>query len=175
MSADKVYEKLAAWAKEFDVEFYGIISKDPDYTKQILQIGRGGNKPRKDLETWKDAKGYMGFFFPEYFRFDEKPEGFAKEDIVPILEEFSEQYDTDDEQNVWFDKVKAIGEKHGFCPNIKEYKANPDAYKGSVADVSAFIRAAVTGKLNSPDLCLLMKILGRDESLNRIKKFKETL
>ncbi len=175
MSADKVYEKLAAWAKEFDVEFYGIISKDPDYTKQILQIGRGGNKPRKDLETWKDAKGYMGFFFPEYFRFDEKPEGFAKEDIVPILEEFSEQYDTDDEQNVWFDKVKAIGEKHGFCSNIKEYKANPDAYKGSVADVSAFIRAAVTGKLNSPDLCLVMKILGRDESLNRIKKFKETL
>ena len=91
------------------------------------------------------------------------------------MEEFSEQYDIDDEQNVWFDKVKAIGEKHGFCPNIKEYKANPDAYKGSVADVSAFIRAAVTGKLNSPDLCLVMKILGRDESLNRIKKFKETL
>lgn len=175
MTADKVYDKLTDWAKEFDEEYYKVISRDPEFTKSILQIGRGGNKPRKDLETWKDSKSYMGFFFPEYFEFAEKAENFKKEDIITVLDDFAAQYDINDEQDVWFSKVKEIGEKHGFCSNMKEYKANPQNWKGSVSDVSSFIRLAVTGKLNSPDLCAVMKILGKDESLNRINKFKETL
>lgn len=175
MTADTVYERLAKWSEEFDKDFYDVISRNPDYTKAILQIGRGGNKPRKDLETWKDAKGYMGFFFPEYFEYADKIEGFDKEDIIACLDDFAESYDIDDEQDVWFSKVKEIGEKHGFCPNIKEYKANPENWKGNVGDVSSFIRIAITGKTNSPDLCAVMKILGRDESINRINKYKETL
>ncbi len=175
MTAENVYNKLTKWAEEFDKEFYDVISRDPDYTKSILQIGRGGNKPRKDLETWKDAKGYMGFFFPEYFEFTDKIEGFNKEDIIACLDGFAESYDIGDEQDVWFSKVKEVGEKHGFCPNIKEYKANPENWKGNVGDVSSFIRLAVTGKLNSPDLCAVMKILGKDASIERINKFKETL
>ena len=175
MTAENVYSKLTKWAEEFDKEFYDVISRDPDYTKSILQIGRGGNKPRKDLETWKDAKGYMGFFFPEYFEFTDKIEGFDKEDIIACLNDFAESYNIDDEQDVWFSKVKEVGEKHGFCPNIKEYKANPENWKGNVGDVSSFIRLAVTGKLNSPDLCAVMKILGKDASIERINKFKETL
>lgn len=175
MTAENVYNKLTNWAEEFDKEFYDVISRDPDYTKSILQIGRGGNKPRKDLETWKDAKGYMGFFFPEYFEFTDKIEGFNKEDITACLDDFAKGYDINDEQEVWFSKVKDIGEKHGFCPNIKEYKANPENWKGSVGDVSSFIRLAITGKLNSPDLCAVMKILGKDESIKRINKYKETL
>ncbi len=175
MTADDVYNKLSKWAEEFDKEFYDVITRNPDYTKAILQIGRGGSKPRKDLETWKDAKDYMGFFFPEYFEFIDKTEGFNKQDITACLNDFADCYDIDDEQDVWFSKVKEIGEKHGFCPNIKEYKANPDSWKGNVGDVSSFIRVAVTGKLNSPDLCAVMKILGKDESMERINKFKETL
>lgn len=175
MTADTVYERLAKWSEEFDKDFYGVISRDPNYTKAILQIGRGGNKPRKDLETWKDAKGYMGFFFPEYFEYTDKIEGFDKEDIIACLDDFAESYDIDDEQDVWFSKVKEIGEKHGFCPNIKEYKANPEGWKGNVGDVSSFIRIAITGKTNSPDLCAVMKILGKEESINRINKYKETL
>ena len=175
MTAENVYNKLTKWAEEFDKEFYDVISRDPDYTKSILQIGRGGNKPRKDLETWKDAKGYMGFFFPEYFEFIDKIEGFNKENITACLDDFAKGYDINDEQEVWFSKVKEVGEKHNFCPNIKEYKANPENWKGSVGDVSSFIRLAVTGKLNSPDLCAVMKILGKDESIKRINKYKETL
>lgn len=175
MTADDVYQKLTVWAKEFDPEWYSIITRDPDYTKSILEIGRGGNKPRKDLETWKDAKPYMGFFYPEYFEFTDKIEGFDKNDLTAVLDDFIAGYDENDPQDVWFSKVKEIGEKHGFCPNIKEYKAAPENWKGSVGDVSSFIRIAVTGKLNSPDLCAVMKILGRDESIKRINKFKETL
>lgn len=175
MTAEQVYDRLTVWAKEFDSELYTVLTRDPEYTKSILEIGRGGNKPRKDLETWKDAKGYMGFFFPEYFEFADRLEGFDKNDVTAVLDDFIAGYDESDPQDVWFSKVKEIGEKHGFCPNIKEYKANPENWKGSVGDVSSFIRIAITGKLNSPDLCAVMKILGRDESINRINKYKETL
>lgn len=175
MTAEDVYNKLSRWAEEFDREFYDVITLDPDYTKLILQIGRGGSKPRKDLETWKDAKGYMGFFFSEYFEFTDKIDGFNNDDIIACLDDFALSYNIDDEQDIWFSKVKEIGEKHGFCPNIKEYKANPENWKGSVGDVSSFIRIAVTGKLNSPDLCAVMKILGKEKSIERINKFKETL
>lgn len=175
MTADDVYQRLAVWAKEFDPEWHSVLTRDPGYTKSILEIGRGGNKPRKDLETWKDAKPYMGFFYPEYFEFADKAEGFDKNDITAILDDFIESYDSNDPQDVWFSKVKEIGGNHGFCPNIKEYKANPSDWKGSVGDVSSFIRLAITGKLNSPDLCAVMKILGKPECLNRINKYKETL
>lgn len=175
MTAENVYEDLTKWAKEFDADFYEVISRNPDYTKAILNIGRGGNKPRKDLETWKDAKGYMGFFFPEYFEYTDKIADFRKEDIIACLDDFAESYDINDEQDIWFSKVKEIGEKHGFCSNIKEYKSNPEKWKGNVGDVSSFIRLAITGKLNSPDLCAVMKILGKETSIERINKFKETL
>ena len=58
---------------------------------------------------------------------------------------------------------------------MKLYKADPSAYKGSVADVSSFIRVAVTGRLNSPDLFTVMNILGKAETIDRINSFKESL
>ena len=176
MSADEVYEKLTKWTSEYDKEFDAVLTRNPQLTKDILAIGRGGNKPRKDIGLWQDAKGYMGFFFPEYFCFEDKPdEKFSPDDVKATLDGFMESFDENDEQNVWFDKIKAVGEKLNFCPNVKEYKANPDAYKGSVADVSSFIRVAVTGKLNSPDLYTVIRLLGKDETFSRINKFKETI
>jgi glutamyl-tRNA synthetase len=39
-----------------------------------------------------------------------------------------------------------------------------------VADVSTFIRQAVTGKTNSPDLYTVMQILGYDRTVARIRE-----
>lgn len=175
MNVDEVYDGIAEWAKKFDAEFYDVFTRSPEFSKEILKIGRGGNKPRKDLETWKDAKGYMGFFYPEYFKFEDKAEEFASKDIIACLDDFAQSCDTNDDQSEWFEKVKALSEKNGFCPNVKEYKTNPEGWKGSVSDVSSFIRIAVTGKKNSPDLCAVIKILGKEETLKRINKFKEIL
>lgn len=175
-TAQEVYDNVTAWAKEYDNEFYQVLTRDEELTKGIFAIGRGGNKPRKDLGTWADAKGYMGFFFPEYFAYEDKlDDKFAKEDIVNILNDYKATSGNEADQNEWFENVKTISEKYGFCTNMKEYKANPEAYKGNVADVSSFIRVAVTGKLNSPDLFAVEKLLGKEEVNKRIDKFIETL
>lgn len=173
MTAEEVYGLMSDWAKEFDSDFYSVLTRNPEFSKAVLSIGRGGAKPRKDFGTWVEAKEYMGFFFPEYFEYKDKiSDKFHVSDIVAVLDDFAALYSTDWDANEWFENVKAIAEKHEFCPNMKEYKQNPDNYKGSVADVSGFIRIACTGKENSPDLYTVMQLLGKDETLQRIEKYK---
>ena len=170
MDAATVYALLTEWAKEFDPDFGAKLEADPLFAQAILSIGRGGKKPRKDLAVWKDAKDYMGFFYDEYLTapvFDEK---FNSTTVVDILNRFLEKFDINDDATVWFDKVKALTEEIGFTTDMKAYKADPTAFKGTVADVSTIIRQAVTGKTNSPDLYTVMQILGYDRTVNRIRK-----
>ena len=175
MDANKVYALLSQWAEEFDPDFAQKLTADPAYATAILAIGRGGKKPRKDLATWQEAKPYMGFFYDEYMEapvFDEK---FSKETVFAALSKFLEKFDITDDSGVWFDKVKAITEEMGFTTDMKAYKADPAAFPGTVADISTFIRQAVTGKTNSPDLYTVMQILGYDRTVARIKAVMETL
>ncbi len=175
MDAEKAYTLLLEWANEFDPDFGAKLSADKDFAVSILAIGRGGKKPRKDLATWKEAKPYMGFFYDEYLEkpvFDEK---FSRDTIVSVLEKFIECYDYADDSGAWFEKVKTITEEIGFTTDMKAYKADPDAFPGTVADVSTFIRQAVTGKTNSPDLYTVMQILGKEKSLARINAVINTL
>ena len=168
MPAQDVYGQLLDWAMEFDPDFGTKLEADKDFAVSILAIGRGGKKPRKDLAVWKDAKDYMGFFYDEYLEnpvFDEK---FDKATVRAVLEKFMAGYDPADDSGVWFDKVKAITEEIGFTCDMKAFKVDPSAFPGTVADVSTFIRQAITGKTNSPDLYTVMQILGKDRSLARV-------
>ena len=169
MDASTVYNLLTDWAIEFDPDFGAKLSADPELATKVLSIGRGGKKPRKDLATWKDAKDYMGFFYDEYLTdpvFDEK---FDKATVIDALNRFLEKFDIADDSNTWFDKVKTITTEMGFTTDMKAYKADPSAFSGTVADISTFIRLAVTGKTNSPDLYTVMQILGKDRTVARIQ------
>ena len=175
MDAEKVYTLLLEWAREFDPDFGEKLSADADFAKRILAIGRGGKKPRKDLATWKEAKPYMGFFYDAYLEapvFDGK---FDKATIVLALEKFLDRYDVSDDSTVWFNKVKEITCELGFTTDMKAYKANPEAFPGTVADVSTFLRLAVTGKTNSPDLYTVMQILGYDAVVARVRAAIDSL
>ena len=175
MDAAAVTAQLTEWAQEFDPDFGAKLSADPAYAEKILAIGRGGKKPRKDLATWKDAKDYMGFFYDEYLVAPVFPEKFDKAVVRDVLERFLGIYDAADDSAVWFEKVKALTNEIGFTTDMKAYKADPDAFPGTVADVSNFLRIAITGKTNSPDLYTVMQILGTDRSTQRIQAAIETL
>lgn len=169
MDAAAVYEQLTAWAKEFDPDFAAHLEADPDYAKAILAIGRGGKKPRKDLATWKEAKTYMGFFYDDYLERPVFPEKDSPALIGTVLQKFLDRFDPADDSALWFGKVKAITEEVGYTTDMKAYKQNPDAFPGTVADISAIIRLAVTGKENSPDLYTVMQILGEARTRQRIE------
>ena len=169
MTAGDVYAQLTEWAQEFDPEFGAKLAENPEYATRILSIGRGGKKPRKDLATWKDAREYMGFFYDEFLTapvFDGK---FDRSIIVDVLYRFMQKFDINDDSTTWFNKVKELTKEIGFTTDMKAYKADPSAFPGTVADVSTFIRQAVTGKTNSPDLYTVMQILGKERTEARIK------
>ena len=118
----------------------------------------------------------MKFFYDKYFEITDKyPEKFDAKLISGVLTDFIGSYDHEDTSDIWFSKVKAITDKIGFASDMKAYKANPEAFGGNVADVSMFIRVAVTGKANAPDLYTVMHIMGKDRSIARIQNMINNL
>ena len=172
MTAEEVYDRVVAWSAEYDTELNTVLTRDPAYAKAILAIGRGGKKPRKDFTVWTDVKPYLDFFYDDLFAIkDAFPEGTDLADVKATIEAFKASYDPADEMTVWFDKVKAIATDLGYAADMKAYKADPTAFKGSVADISGFLRLAVTGKLNAPDLYTVMQLLGKDRVFARLDAF----
>ncbi len=169
MTNEQVYDLIVAWAKDYNEKLYNLFTADNDKAKAILNIDRDNPKPRKDIACWEEVENYVSFFYNELYTGDYTlPEHIAKEDAVTILAKYKEIYSANDSKEEWFNKIKELCSACGFTPNVKEYKQNPDAFKGHVGDVSTVIRVAVTSRTNTPDLYYIMQILGVDEVMNRI-------
>lgn len=163
MDAEAVTEAILAWAETYDNAFYQKLASDKDFAKGLFAIDRGGAKPRKDMAKWSDAPAYAAYFFDDGFDSAwELPETIDPADAVAVLTAYKAAYDPSADKQAWFDGLKALCPALGFCPEVKEYKKNPDAYKGHVGDVSTIVRLAVTGRRNTPDLCSIMQLLGID-------------
>ena len=163
MDAKTVADKVIAWAEEYDEAFADLLKRDKDYTLRIFSIDRGNAKPRKDIAKWNEVPEYISFFFPETYRNDlELPENIAPADAAAILAKYAGVYNPAEDKDAWFATVKSICEELGFCPDVKQYKADPSAWKGHVGDMSSVIRIAMTGRRNTPDLCSIMQTLGID-------------
>lgn len=173
MDAETVLERVLEWAKVYDTELYDLLSRDEEYSKGIFSIDRGTAKPRKDIAKWSEVREYCKYFFDEIS--DEEPtlpENIDSADAVAILDMYEKVYDENDGKDEWFQKLKDICEPLGFTPNVKEYKKNPDMYKGHVGDVSTVIRLAITARKNTPDLCSIMALLGKERVQARLSAAK---
>ena len=174
LTTDEIYNHVINWAQKYDADFAGILSGREDYAKSILGIGRGVAKPRKDIGMMSELKNYMGYFYGELFEPDYRlPESIraGAEVIKNIARDYIGVYDGADEQGAWFDKIKALAAAYNFAPDMKLYKKDPEAYAGSVADVSMILRVAVCGRQNAPDMYEVFKIMGRDIIAERLERF----
>jgi len=169
LSGQEVYDYIISWAKTFDTELFELLSRDKEYAVSIFSIDRDVPKPRKDIAKWDEVKDYISYFFDELhtpdYAIDEK---INPSDAAAALEAYIKVYDQNDDKQEWFNKIKAICPQLGFAAETKEYKANPEAYKGSAGDISTIIRVALTGRRNTPDLCSIMKVLGKDKCVKRL-------
>lgn len=169
LSAEECFDFLNGWVKEFGTDKDREHFKDREYIVKILSLimGVGGKKRRKDIERAEQGVRLIDYFFddtfePEYnYRFD-------KETVNGVLDKFASVYDEKDDNSQWFNKVKEITKEVGFASEMSEYKANPEAFKGNVSDVAEILRIAVTGMPNSPDLCTIMRILGKTRAIKRL-------
>ncbi len=176
MKAETIYARVAAWAKEYDPEFYAVFSADPNFSTAILNIDREVPKPRKDIAKWDEVKNYLDYFFSEP-EVDPLllPERVCHEDAKAILACCCKNYDPGEDKDAWFARMKTWCPSLGFCPEVKEFRKNPEAFKGHVGDLSSVVRLAVTGRTNTPDLCTIMQLLGLEKVRARLERFAEAL
>lgn len=172
-TAEEVYEKSLEWANKYDKELKEML-KDKEYALKIFSIERGNKKPRKDISKWSEVKENIEYMYDEKFLNKEQEYPYQvineKEDINKILELYLEKYyNENDDKQEWFDKIKELSGELGYAKEVKEYKANPEAYKAHVGDVSTVIRVALTGRTNTPDMYEIMKVLGKDSIEKRLK------
>jgi glutamyl-tRNA synthetase len=172
-SAEKVYNDSYAWAKKYDEELVKLL-ENKDYALKVLGIERGNAKPRKDIAKWSDLKENISYMYNEEFdKITEFDFGKVtdKELANKISKLYSKKYfDINDDKQTWFDKMKDLAEEVGFAREVKEWKADPEKWPGHVGDISSVIRSKLTGRLNTPDLYEIIKVLGKDEVLRRLTK-----
>ena len=173
LKASEVFDGLDEWSKIYDTDFNALINKHKDYTISVLNIEREQKKPRKDFACFSEVKDNIWYMYNELFDGAIFNFSFLKheEDAKKIISTYlNEYFDINDDKDTWFNKIKDLTEKMGYCSNMKEYKENPDNYRGSTADISNVIRVALTTKLTTPDLYEIINILGDAEVRARFSK-----
>ena len=171
MTSEELYDESLPWMEEFDKELYELMIKYPEYTKKIFSIERYQEKPRKDYSSFSDIRNGIWYMYDEllYNLNYEYGKITDKEEIKNILNTyFTKYYDSSDDKDTWFNKVKLLCDELGYASNMKDYKNNPENYKGNVADISTVIRVSVTTKSQTPDLYEILKLLGIDRINKRI-------
>lgn len=172
-TAQEVYDFSYAWAERFDPELKEMLD-NKEYSLKVLGIERGNVKPRKDIAKWSDVKDIIYYMYPAKFAKNTEFE-YQKitdpEEIKTIVSEYVNNYfDINDDKQTWFNRMKDLSEKLGYAREVKEYKAEPEKYKGHVGDISTVIRVTLTGRANTPDLYEIIQVLGEEEVKSRLSK-----
>ena len=166
MTKEELYENSYKWACTYSDSLKELIDRDKEYYMDILNIEREQKKPRKDIAKYEDIIDNIWYMYDDLYQDRDKDYEWQKitdkEEIRKILDIYMDKYFDVSDKEVWFNGIKEMTDELGYCSNMKEYKNNPDNYKGSVADVSTVLRVALTSKAMTPDLYEIMKLLGKD-------------
>lgn len=174
MKSDELLENVLNWSKEYDVKSYERYSNDSDFLKKILAIERDNVvKVRKDYINYKDILPNISYFYNDLFekeeyRYNLEDGKFNLKDVAEILTLYEKIVDLEVDKETWFNQIKELTSSLGYAANMKEYKENENSFKGSIKDVTGFIRVALTKRENSPDIFEIMKVLGLEETKRRL-------
>ncbi len=173
LSAEELTSRVKTWASKYDEELYNMINQDEEFFTKIMNIERGGEKPRKDYEKYGDIRPIISFFYKDKYQeiannpFEFNP-NISKEDIRDVINHYKETFNLELSEEEWFANVKQVGIDLGFAGTPKEWKKNKEAFKGHVGDIAEILRISMSGRKQTPNLYYIMKILGREEVLNRL-------
>ncbi len=176
LDAKQVFNYLLEWANEYDPEFAAILNNDPEYATNVLNIDREVEKPRKDIYKWSMVKEYYNYMFSDFKNIDldfTQITTIDNELLYKILHTYVVLFEEDLDKNTWFERVKKLADKHGYCSDNKTFKKDPTKYHGNLASFCNLIRYAFTGKTNTPDLYSICCVLGKDELYNRLAFIKK--
>jgi len=180
MTASEAAEVALLWAEKYDNDLAKEMAENSGYLEKVFNIERGGSHQRKDIAKWSDLRGEIGYFFEPIFEKAEVvwPKLLPKigpAEVKAVLEKFLTSYNTGDNQEEWFAKIKEIAVELGYAADLKTFKKAPDKYKGYVADVAKILRVFLTGKAEAPNLYEIMQVMGEKMVASRLKKSLKSL
>ena len=172
-SGEEVFEETLKYTEKFDKEYYNLLISNKDYMIKFLNIEKDGPRPRKDIAKYSDVKEEFSYAIDSIF----KKENYSKYDgdkeyDTKLISEYIQTVNLECSNEEWFNDIKTFASNHGFASSPKEYKQNPENYKGHVGDLCEALRVIITGRTKSPDLFSIMKILGTDRIKERIELYK---
>ncbi|MDP3836508.1 MAG: glutamate--tRNA ligase [bacterium] len=176
LDAKTVTERALAWAKEHDVKLFELMNKDRAYTEAIFNIERSGvPKPRKDIGRFEEVRNEISYFFEETFVLSDEDLKTAIADLngaepKALVSDFMAVYDEKDSPEVWFEKFKEVAARHGFAKSPSDYKTNPDKFRGQAGTAAKFLRVLLTGRTQTPNLCYVMQVMGKERVMKRIER-----
>lgn len=170
----EVYEETLSWALRHDKEYASLLLGNKDDMIQFLSIEKDGPRPRKDISMYSEVKEEFSYAIDSLFEKEHysKNESEKEYDASFMLDYVQNYLDLNVDNETWFSGVKEFALKNGYAASPKDYKNNPEEYKGHVGDVCEALRVMITGRLKSPDLFSIMKILGKDRILKRIEFYQ---
>jgi glutamyl-tRNA synthetase len=170
----ELLDRLLPWLGEYDKDLAAVVTAERELALRALDVERvDTEKPRKDLRKWADFGSVYGFFFPEVFELvtdpaDPRFNGLAVDKVRAMAAGFAAAYVEPGPDVEWFDQIRTLAGELGFALRQKDYKKNPEAYPGSIADAAGVIRVLITGSRQSPDLAQTCAAIGRAEVLRRV-------
>ena len=179
MSSSEVYEAILHWAENYNNNLFISLKNNKEYALKVLSIDRNVKKPRKDLEMFSQIETVFSYAFSNFLEdmclndYEIEQENYHK--IHEVIKNYKEVVNTSDDKELWFNKIKELAVSLGYSIENKEYKENPNNFKGNTATFCEYIRVAITGKKNSPDLYTIMQILGQEEVIKRLEKLEQLL
>ena len=176
ISAEDIYNMSLEYFEKYDEKFFKIMKENKDRLIGFLDIERNGKRPRKDIATLKDVKTESIYMFDEYF-FENKEKTYSEIDKtgidIELLKKYLDIFDAKDDNETWYSKIQTLASDNGYASSVKEYKNNPDNYKGHIGDICEMIRHVVTGKNQTPNLSNILSILGKVNIEERINFFEK--
>ncbi len=172
--SEDILDRVLTWAREYDKDLASVVGGERDLALRALAVEReGAENQRKDLRKWADFRPVYGFFFPEIFELvtdpaDERFNGLDHGLVRAMASGFAARYVEPGPGVEWFEQIRSLAGELGFALRQKDYKKDPDAYPGSIADAAAVIRVLITGSRQSPGFAEVAAALGRAEVLRRV-------
>lgn len=174
-NGEEVYNETLKWAKDYDEEYAHVLEENREAMIKYLSIEKEGPRPRKDIAKYSDVKEEFSYAIDSMFEKENysKYDGDKEYDVNLILDYINNNLDLTVDNSEWFNGVKEFAVRNGYAASPKDYKKNPDEYKGHVGDICEALRVMVTGRTKSPDLFSIMKILDKDKIKSRIELYKK--
>lgn len=173
-STEEMYNEILLWTGKYELDFHVLLKENKNYVTNFLNIERDDPiKARKDICKWSDVKKEVSYFFDQNFSLSKNDalnliSGFDLSEIETIINSFIKSYNENDKKEEWFEKIKEISRNNGYADSAKEFKKNPEKYKGNVADIAKIFRVLLTGRIQTPDLYSIIQVMGKERVFKRL-------